>query len=133
MTDIINNTEPTTIKSQERMNHLMDEVTSMNPEKVSPLARALVAVEMAKDAIDLGKITPQEGLSFAKSLMDLLRNSLLRQNFVFFQKFNKLMYHTHIFHLISYLLLFLRGISLFLFSFFLGFFCYCSYYLFTIY
>ncbi|HTK03311.1 MAG TPA: hypothetical protein VL401_00905 [Alphaproteobacteria bacterium] len=58
------------IKSQERMNYLIEEVTSKKPEEVSPLTRAFIAVEMAKDAIDSGKITPQEGLSFADSLMD---------------------------------------------------------------
>lgn len=56
--------------SQERMNRLVAEVTSKKPEEVSFLTRAMVAVELTKDAIDQGKVSLDEGLEFAESLID---------------------------------------------------------------
>lgn len=70
MTDTVSEDEAPKPSSRERMYKLMEEVTSKRPEDVGFLTRALVAVELAKDAIDEGKVSPHQGLEFAQSLKD---------------------------------------------------------------
>lgn len=70
MADLHKVTEHTNNEAQERMNKLVSEVTSEKPEEVSFLSRALVSTELTKDAIERGKISPEQGLEFARSLMD---------------------------------------------------------------
>lgn len=70
MIDSPNGPEISQIDPQEKMNLLIGEVTSRKPEEVSFLTRALVAVELAKDAVDGGNLTPQQALVFANSLCD---------------------------------------------------------------
>lgn len=60
--------------SQDRMNFLIGEITSAeSPEKVSYLTRAMVSSELAKDALENGKLEPQQVVDFAQSLKDIVQ------------------------------------------------------------
>lgn len=66
--------EPTienTNKPQELVNSLMEKATAkQNPAEVNPTIRAWLSIELIKDAVDAGKIMPNEAWGFAESLQN---------------------------------------------------------------
>lgn len=53
---------------QAKVDQLLAEVNAKNPEEVSPLTKAQLAVELTKQAVDLGTLSPQAAIEFANSL-----------------------------------------------------------------
>jgi hypothetical protein len=68
--DSTHKTELLPINPQERMNKLIHEVASQKPEDVEFFTRAMVSVELAKDALEKGNISVQDAKQYADSLIN---------------------------------------------------------------
>ena len=62
--------EPFNHKDKDRLQKLIDEVNSKENNQVSTLTKALLTTELAKEALNSNKITLQECIDFANSLID---------------------------------------------------------------